>query len=56
MTVEEVSRLSELYESSRTGGFGTEVKRRILIGTFVLSAGYFNAYLSQGSAGTNPDH
>lgn len=36
--------LTELYEKTRTQGFGREVKRRILLGTFVLSSGYFDAY------------
>ncbi|MBL8019357.1 MAG: Asp-tRNA(Asn)/Glu-tRNA(Gln) amidotransferase subunit GatA [Leptospirales bacterium] len=36
--------LKEVYIRSRTEGFGPEVKRRILLGTFVLSAGYFDAY------------
>ncbi|MBX7136437.1 MAG: Asp-tRNA(Asn)/Glu-tRNA(Gln) amidotransferase subunit GatA [Oligoflexia bacterium] len=36
--------LEELYEVSRSEGFGEEVKRRIMIGTYVLSSGYFDAY------------
>ena len=36
--------LEEMYTNSRTEGFGSEVKRRILLGTFVLSAGYYDAY------------
>ena len=41
---EGVSDLLELYERSRSEGFGFEVKRRILLGTYVLSAGYYDAY------------
>jgi aspartyl-tRNA(Asn)/glutamyl-tRNA(Gln) amidotransferase subunit A len=36
--------LASLYEKSRTAGFGEEVKRRILLGTYVLSSGYYEAY------------
>ena len=36
--------LTEFYNMTRTQGFGSEVKRRILLGTFVLSAGYYDAY------------
>ena len=39
--------LSDMYCKSRAQGFGAEVKRRILIGTYVLSAGYYDAYYLQ---------
>ncbi|MCW5899805.1 MAG: Asp-tRNA(Asn)/Glu-tRNA(Gln) amidotransferase subunit GatA [Flavobacteriales bacterium] len=39
--------VDETYRLSRTEGFGAEVKRRILLGTFVLSAGYYDAYYAQ---------
>ena len=36
--------LTDMYEKTRSEGFGDEVKRRIMLGTFVLSSGYFDAY------------
>lgn len=41
------SSLIRLYKKSRTEGFGTEVKRRIMLGTYVLSAGYYDAYYAK---------
>ncbi len=40
--------LESTYKKSRAEGFGKEVKRRIMLGTFVLSAGYYDAYYSKG--------
>lgn len=39
--------LTEFYKQSRSTGFGKEVKRRIMLGTFVLSAGYYDAYFTR---------
>ena len=42
-----VKSLSELYEKSRGEGFGPEVKRRIMLGTYALSSGYYDAYYNR---------
>src|SRR6478672_7405862 len=39
-----VDTLDDMYELTRAAGFGAEVRRRVLIGTYVLSAGYYDAY------------
>jgi aspartyl-tRNA(Asn)/glutamyl-tRNA(Gln) amidotransferase subunit A len=44
---EEGNDLKSLYKKSRSEGFGPEVKRRILLGTFVLSAGFYDAYFTK---------
>jgi aspartyl-tRNA(Asn)/glutamyl-tRNA(Gln) amidotransferase subunit A len=43
----DVDDLASMYELSRSEGFGEEVKRRIMMGTYVLSAGYYDAYYSK---------
>jgi aspartyl-tRNA(Asn)/glutamyl-tRNA(Gln) amidotransferase subunit A len=47
---EDASTLSELYSITRSKGFGPEVTRRILLGTYVLSAGYYDAYYKKAQA------
>jgi aspartyl-tRNA(Asn)/glutamyl-tRNA(Gln) amidotransferase subunit A len=44
----EATDLASLYKRSRSEGFGAEVQRRILLGTFVLSSGYYDAYYGKG--------
>ena len=46
---ENAEELQELYTRSRMEGFGDEVKRRIMLGTFVLSAGYYDAYYKKAA-------
>jgi aspartyl-tRNA(Asn)/glutamyl-tRNA(Gln) amidotransferase subunit A len=47
MRAEGATDLIEMYESTRAQGFGTEVKRRIMLGTYALSSGYYEAYYGQ---------
>lgn len=42
--------INDIYSASRTDGFGKEVKRRIMLGNFVLSSGYFDAYYNRAKA------
>ena len=46
-THEPVVELTEYYKQTRSAGFGKEVKRRIMLGTFVLSSGYYDAYYTK---------
>jgi aspartyl-tRNA(Asn)/glutamyl-tRNA(Gln) amidotransferase subunit A len=43
----EQGNLTDMYEATRAAGFGAEVKRRIMIGTYVLSAGFYDAYFNR---------
>ncbi|GAB5556020.1 MAG: Asp-tRNA(Asn)/Glu-tRNA(Gln) amidotransferase subunit GatA [Schleiferiaceae bacterium] len=45
---DDVTDLESVYKKSRSEGFGTEVKRRIMLGTFVLSSGYYDAFFGKG--------
>ena len=44
------SNLQEIYKESRSEGFGKEVKRRIMLGNYVLSSGYYDAYYKKAKA------
>ncbi len=46
----ESKELAEMYHSTRSQGFGPEVKRRIMLGTYALSAGYYDAYYGKAQA------
>ncbi|MBK6380691.1 MAG: Asp-tRNA(Asn)/Glu-tRNA(Gln) amidotransferase subunit GatA [Chitinophagaceae bacterium] len=46
-TKDNIKDLTEFYKQNRTEGFGKEVQRRIMLGTFVLSSGYYDAYFSK---------
>ena len=47
LRVEGVKTLDDMYSATRADGFGAEVKRRIMIGTYVLSAGFYDAYFTK---------
>ena len=46
---EDYSNLMDMYKETRAKGFGTEVKRRIMLGTYCLSAGYYDAFYKKAS-------
>ncbi|MBX9795892.1 Asp-tRNA(Asn)/Glu-tRNA(Gln) amidotransferase subunit GatA [Sphingomonas sp.] len=48
-TLPDGANLQDMYAATRAAGFGDEVKRRIMIGTYVLSAGFYDAYFTQAS-------
>ena len=52
----EARTVQEMYEMSRSEGFGPEVKRRIMLGTFVLSSGYYDAYYRKAQQVRNLIH
>ena len=46
--------ITELYTKSRSEGFGAEVQRRIMLGTYVLSSGYYDAYYKRRAPAQDP--
>jgi aspartyl-tRNA(Asn)/glutamyl-tRNA(Gln) amidotransferase subunit A len=54
LRAEEAKTLSAMYRKTRDEGFGAEVKRRILLGTFALSAGYYDAYYRKAQKTDDP--
>ena len=56
IAAQEPKDLMDLYKRSRGEGFGAEVKRRIMTGTYVLSAGYFDAYYLKAQKVRRADH
>src|SRR2546428_1899375 len=44
MSVQDVDNITEMYLQTRREGFGTEVRRRVMLGTYALSSGYYDAY------------
>ena len=52
---EEYDGLHNMYKKTRSEGFGPEVKRRIMLGSFVLSSGYYDAYYLKGTAHEGTD-
>ena len=51
----QVNTLAEMYRVTRDEGFGAECKRRIMLGTYVLSSGYYDAVLSKGTKSPDAD-
>lgn len=50
LSSQEASNLQEFYKNNRGAGFGSEVKRRLMLGTYALSAGYYDAYYKKAQA------
>ena len=52
--IENPNDIIDLYRRSREQGFGPEVKRRIILGTYVLSSGYYDAYYNKAQKVRRP--